>query len=310
MQFTNTAGEQSKEIMKKLQMLSFEASLVFSLDSEISELCENISLKAGENAKRCEIDECIMLCDLIADTADDEELLGIIKGKLTPWFWKHTGFELLALLNHGMNSALRAQQRLICAEAPKLDPSCYELDQETLFLDAAQQVAYWVGHGNDARRITDRWSAALALKLDMLRFEALAPTLAKCVELDEADDFKKFNDLRRQTKCLQSKEEYADIELPVTEHVDFISHLLKDAAETEKLVMQEASKSKGQALASALADLEDIAKGAKKKASWLENFPAIGNFDDLAKHYNETLAKQSAKDLISKCDALHEAALQ
>ena len=252
-----------------------------------------------------------MLCDLVADTtADDEELLGIIKGKLAPWLWKHTGFELPARLNHGMNSALRAQQRLICAEAPKLDPSCYELDQETLFLDAALQVAYWVGHGNDARCITDRWSAALAVKFDLLRFETLAPTLAKSVELDEADDFKKFNDLRRQTKYLQSKEEYADIEPPVLGHVGFINHLLKDAAVTEKLVMQGASKSKEQALASAVVDLSDIAKGAAKKASWLENFPPVGNFDDLAKHYNETLAKQDAKDLISKRDALHEAALQ
>ena len=86
--------------------------------------------------------------------------------------------------------------------------------------------------------------------------------------------------------------------------------MLKDAAETEELVMQEASKSKEQALASALVDLEDIAKGATKKASWLEHFPAIGNFDDLAKHYNETLAKQNAEDFISKRDALQEAALQ
>ena len=54
--------------MKKLQMLSSGASLVFSLDSEISELCENISLKAGENAKQSKIDECIMPCDLVADT--------------------------------------------------------------------------------------------------------------------------------------------------------------------------------------------------------------------------------------------------
>ena len=148
------------------------------------------------------------------------------------------------------------------------------------------------------------------MKLDMERFDAMAPTLANRVELDEADNFKKFNDLRRQTKVLQSKKEYADIELPATEHIEFISHLLKDAAEIEKLVMQEASKSKDQALASALVDLEDIAKGATKKASWLENFPAIGNSDDLAKHYNETLAKQSAEDLISKRDALQEAALQ
>ena len=157
---------------------------------------------------------------------------------------------------------------------------------------------------------TGRWSAALAVKLGLLRFEELAPTLAKRVEPDEADDFKKFSDPRRQTKVLQPKEEYADIELPVTKHVEFISHLLKDAAETEKLAMQEASKPKEQALASALVDLSDIAKGATKKASWLENFPAVGNFEDLAKHYNETPAKQDAKDLISKRDALHEASLQ
>ena len=144
----------------------------------------------------------------------------------------------------------------------------------------------------------------------MLRFEELAPTLAKRVELDEADDFKMFSGIRRQTKVLQAKDEYADIELPVTEHVEFISHLLKDAAETGKLVMQEASKSKEQALASALVDLSDIAKGATKKASWLENFSAVGIFDDLAKHYNETLAKQDAKDIISERDAVHEAALQ
>ena len=114
----------------------------------------------------------------------------------------------------------------------------------------------------------------------------------------------------RRRPCSPRRSTYADIELPVTEHVEFISHLLKDAAETEELVMQEASKSKEQALASALVDLSDTAKGATKKASWLENFPAVGNFDDLAKHYNETLAKQDAKDLISKRDALHEAALQ
>ena len=112
--FKNNGGEQSKEIMKKLQMLSSEASLVFSLDSEISELCETISLKAGENAKQSEIDECIMLCDLVADTADDEELLGIIKGKLSPWWSKHVGFELVVGLNKGMNSALRAAEAHLC----------------------------------------------------------------------------------------------------------------------------------------------------------------------------------------------------
>ncbi len=124
------------------------------------------------------------------------------------------------------------------------------------------------------------------------------------------DDFKKFSDVRRHTKALQAKVDYADIELPVTQHVELICHLLKDAADTEKLVMQEATKSKKQAVASALADLSDIAKGATNKASWLQDFPAIGNSDDLTTHYNQTLAKQDAKDLISKRDALHEAALQ
>ena len=309
-EFEKTDGEQSKAIMKKLQMLSSEASLVFSLDGEISELCEAISVKAGENAKRSEMDECIMLCDLMAGTADDDELLGIIKGKISPWWAKHVGFELSLENNKGMESTLRAQQRLICAEAPKLDASCYELDQETPFLDAAEMVAYWVRYGHDARRITDRWVAVRALKLCMLRFEALAPTLDKRVTLDEADDFKKFSDVRRHAKALLAMVEYADIEQPVTEHVELICHLLKDAADTEKLVMHEATKSKIQAVASALADLSDIAKGATNKASWLQDFPAIGNFDDLTTHYNQTLAKQDAKDLISKRDALHEAALQ
>jgi hypothetical protein len=150
----------------------------------------------------------------------------------------------------------------------------------------------------------------VALKRSMLDFEALAPSLSDRVAVDEADDFKKFNDVRRLTLALEPLVSYHEMEQQVAEHEQLISHLMKDAAELAEMVMNEASKSKEQALASASEALSGIAKGAPSGASWLDNFPGLGNFDDLVKHYHETLAKQDAKDLISKRDALLEAALQ
>jgi len=292
-----------------LTKLAAEAGLVFSLDSDIAEYAELIQVQTSQLGKRLEQEECIQLCEMIAD-ATDEKLGEVVKDQLAPWWRRHVGFELDRTANKAMQAALHAQQRLIAMQAPLLTPESFSLDQETVFLDASQCVAYWVPTGLAPRRITDRWIAVVALKRSMLDFEALASSLSDRVAVDEADDFKKFNDVRRLTLALEPLVSYHEMEQQVAEHEQLISHLMKDAAELAEMVMNEASKSKEQALASASEALSGIAKGAPSGASWLDNFPGLGNFDDLVKHYHETLAKQDAKDLISKRDALLEAALQ
>jgi len=292
-----------------LTKLAAEASLVFSLDSDIAEYTELIQVQTAQLGKRLEQEECIQLCEMIAD-APDEKLVEVLKSSLEPWWRKHVGFELERTSNKAMQAATHAQQRLIAMQAPLLAPERFTIDDETVFLDAAQSVAYWVPHGLVARRITDRWIAVAALKRSMLAFEALGPTTSDRVAVDEADDYRRLNELRRLTLALQPLASYHDSEQRVAEHEQLISHLMTDAAGLAETVMSEAVRTKQAAVEAAASTLEVIAKGSSGGTSWLVGMPNIGNFDELMKHYQNTLAKQDAQDLVDKRKALLEAALQ
>ena len=83
---------------------------------------------------------CALICNRIADAADDEAMLEIVTDQLMPWWHAHVGFD--ATSDSAIEEIVWAQKSLIHVEAINITANNFEWQTETPYLDAAMAIAY------------------------------------------------------------------------------------------------------------------------------------------------------------------------
>jgi hypothetical protein len=297
--------EENSEFLRKLQALGSEASLVFSLDADIAELNDMISMEVGKDRQESMQSSCALICNRIADADDEAKMRDIVKDQLMPWWYAHVGFDATSEL--AIEAAVRAQKSLIDDEAINIIDNTSGWKAKTSIMDAAMAIAYWLPEGSVHRRLSDRWAALFDLKLAFNRFMDLETTLDKQVELDSSSGYHVMNDIRRRMEQLRPLVDYSQEETPEPAHFDIVQKTLQDAQALVDNIKKHCFKLHDDKVAIAMNDLQLIAKGGKDGLSWTDGMSEHASIDDMILHFATTLANEDPNDLTTKRNALSEA---
>ena len=116
--------EESSELFRKLQAPGSEASLVFSLDADIAELSDMISMEVGKDRQETMQASCALICNRLADAADDDAMREIVTDQLMLCWHAHVGFD--ATSDSAIEATVRAQKSLIHVGAININANTIE----------------------------------------------------------------------------------------------------------------------------------------------------------------------------------------
>ena len=121
-----------------------------------------ISVGVGKDRQETMQASCALICNRLADAADDDAMREIVTDQLMPWWHAHAGFD--ATSDGAIEAIARAQKFLIHVEAINITANIIKSQTKTPLLDAAMAIAYWLRSGSAIRRLSDRWNALFDLR--------------------------------------------------------------------------------------------------------------------------------------------------
>jgi hypothetical protein len=294
------------EVLKPLLAIAHEASLAFSLDSEVDELISQIHSTSKQSAMHAILQKCVELSTAMREvgTADmdaspqmkafidyaSECSMGQLPEEHVPHF--------VACLE----SCLAALPHLLTLD----------MEKEPTTLKACSIIASWMSQQAPMARKTQLWQKVWELQGAYHKYMQLGSTVQERMDADTGADDVQWPLLTsmRQLLHVLADPSITDASIGLDSS---LKQWLQQATGQAKSVQEEVSKHalgiKHAIVTEKLNALEPLAGGMENGAHWMESLGDAASWDELLSHFKVTMGKNSHDTLAQARAALRQASI-